>query len=310
MEATTMNVSWNNFQTVTAGMFSKLHTSSEFSDVTLVSEDHRQVKAHKVILSCCSRFFESVLVTSPHPSPLLYLRGTKYQELEAIVTFIYKGEVEVEEDQLELFMAAARNLGIKGLLQEGVEEVREEKKETKKETKKEEAKEKVKNHKRSSFQKAKDPLGAVEEDSKDKMKQVIETMTKKRQNKKLCPKPTKQTSQKPFFYDNQKVDENLVDLASVEEMKKDETGKYSCNQCAFKNADLMKVRNHFTVHETVKFACPRTGCDQKYSNINGRKRHEKNVHGNEPELFGCDKCDQTFNVAEELKKHIVLKHAI
>ena len=62
---------------------------TDFADVTLVCEDHRQVPAHKVILSSGSEFFRALLLANPHPHPLVYLR-LPYGHLQAVLQFLYQ----------------------------------------------------------------------------------------------------------------------------------------------------------------------------------------------------------------------------
>ena len=51
--------------------------------VTLVSADSKQIKAHKVILSSRSKFFNQILLENPHQHPLRMIFGhfsTLYNE--------------------------------------------------------------------------------------------------------------------------------------------------------------------------------------------------------------------------------------
>ncbi len=66
---------WNDFEANVSSAFAELRNDSDFFDVTLASEDERQVRAHKVILAACSPFFRRVLKANPHDRPLLYLKG-------------------------------------------------------------------------------------------------------------------------------------------------------------------------------------------------------------------------------------------
>jgi len=88
-----------------------------FFNVTLCCDDDSQVDAHKTILSACSPFFRSVLKRNPHQHPLLYLKGVKYKEMVAILDFMYMGEVNVAQDELNSFLAVAEDLRVKGLTQ-------------------------------------------------------------------------------------------------------------------------------------------------------------------------------------------------
>merc|ERR1712129_8551 len=83
---------------------------------TLVCDEEKQVKAHKVILSSSSEVFRKILITNPHRHPLLYLKGISYKDLQAAVKFLYFGEAEIAQDDLQTFLATAKELKIEGLM--------------------------------------------------------------------------------------------------------------------------------------------------------------------------------------------------
>ena len=105
---------WNDFQNIAQTSFTELRKDSDFTDVTLACEG-QSIKAHKVILSSCSPFFKKLLQTQTHPQPLIYLRGLKSDDLSAMVDFIYQGETNILQEQLETFLAFAEELQLKGL---------------------------------------------------------------------------------------------------------------------------------------------------------------------------------------------------
>merc|ERR1712126_179539 len=107
---------WNDFETNISSAFRELRDDKDFFDVTLACEDE-QIQAHKVILSACSPFFRNVLRRNPHQHPLLYLRGVKYTDLQSVLTFMYHGEVNVAQEELNSFLAVAEELRVKGLTQ-------------------------------------------------------------------------------------------------------------------------------------------------------------------------------------------------
>ena len=84
--------------------------------MTLVSEDGQQVEALKVILAACSPFFQNLFVRSKHPHPLIYMRGVKFEDISAIVDFLYCGEAKVFQESLDSFLAIAQELQLKGLM--------------------------------------------------------------------------------------------------------------------------------------------------------------------------------------------------
>ena len=106
---------WNDFQTNVLSAYNDLRNDSDFSDVTLVCEENKQVEAHRIILTACSPFFKSVLKRNPHSHPMIYMRGLKAKDLMAIVDFIYLGEANIYQEDLDGFLALAEELQLKGL---------------------------------------------------------------------------------------------------------------------------------------------------------------------------------------------------
>ena len=107
---------WNDFESNISVAFRELRDDKDFFDVTLAC-DEEQIQAHKVILSACSPFFRSILRKNPHAHPLLYLKGVKFSDLQSVLNFMYHGEVNVNQEDLQMFLAAAEELRIKGLSQ-------------------------------------------------------------------------------------------------------------------------------------------------------------------------------------------------
>jgi len=107
---------WNDFESNISFAFRELRDDKDFFDVTLACEDE-QIQAHKVILSACSPFFRNILRRNSHPNPLLYLKGVKYSDLQAVLNFMYHGEVNVAQEELNSFLAVAEDLRVKGLTQ-------------------------------------------------------------------------------------------------------------------------------------------------------------------------------------------------
>jgi hypothetical protein len=110
---------WNDFESNISSAFRELREDKDFFDVTLACEDSDQIQAHKVILSACSPFFRTVLRRNRHDHPLLYLKGVKYLDLVAVLNFMYHGEVNVAQEELNSFLAVAEDLRVKGLTQGG-----------------------------------------------------------------------------------------------------------------------------------------------------------------------------------------------
>merc|ERR1712202_31950 len=98
MSSEMFNLTWNDFEHCASNSFKDLLSQSDFVDVTLVSEDEQEMKAHKVVLSACSPVLKNILVRNPHQHPLIYLTGVKSQELKSLINFMYLGQAEVGQD--------------------------------------------------------------------------------------------------------------------------------------------------------------------------------------------------------------------
>ena len=95
--------------------FKELREDREFADVTLVCQDGREFEVHKNILAFSSLFFMDVLLKRKHSHPLLYLSGIRSDFLVSVPDFIYQGEANVFQGDIEPFLAVAEELKLKGL---------------------------------------------------------------------------------------------------------------------------------------------------------------------------------------------------
>jgi len=105
---------WNNHQHNLLSVFEDLLHHEAFVDVTLAC-DGLQLKAHKMVLSACSPYFQTLLYGSPDRHPIVFLRDVRYHEMKALLEFMYRGEVSVDQDNLSSLLKVAEGLKIKGL---------------------------------------------------------------------------------------------------------------------------------------------------------------------------------------------------
>ena len=115
---------WNDFNENVVSAFKNLRENIDFADVTLACEDGQQVTAHRVVLAASSPLFESLLQRNNHSHPLIYMRGVDFEVLEAIVDFLYRGEANVIQENLDLFLAITEELQIKGFMGQAGEKER------------------------------------------------------------------------------------------------------------------------------------------------------------------------------------------
>ena len=105
----------NDFQENLNSAFGSLREDKDFTDVTLACVDGKQLESHKVILATSSPFFQNLFVKNKHDHPIVYLKGMNSEALVAILDFVYYGEVNVDQDNLEAFLAIAEEFQLKGL---------------------------------------------------------------------------------------------------------------------------------------------------------------------------------------------------
>ena len=106
---------WNDFQETVNTAFQSFRSDKDFSDVTLACEDGQQFEAHKVILAASSPSFHHLLKATKHAHPLIYMRGVSSDDLDAIINFLYCGEANVLQENLDSFLALAEEFKLKGL---------------------------------------------------------------------------------------------------------------------------------------------------------------------------------------------------
>ena len=107
---------WNDFQFNVTKSFSNLRKEEDFYDVTLVSDDQKQMSAHKVVLSSCSEYFKNILKQNKHSQPLLCLDGINSNELNNILDYIYYGSVNIHQDDLDRFLSISQRFKLEGLM--------------------------------------------------------------------------------------------------------------------------------------------------------------------------------------------------
>eukprot|EP00096_Caligus_rogercresseyi_P001911 TRINITY_DN1338_c0_g1_i2.p1 TRINITY_DN1338_c0_g1~~TRINITY_DN1338_c0_g1_i2.p1 ORF type:complete len:228 (-),score=78.78 TRINITY_DN1338_c0_g1_i2:438-1121(-) len=105
---------WNDYQSHLMSAFSSLRNDKDFVDLTLSCEG-RRISSHKMLLSACSPYFRGLLKENPCPHPVIILRQTSYEDLVAIIHFVYNGEVSLHQSRVKSFIKTAKSLKIRGL---------------------------------------------------------------------------------------------------------------------------------------------------------------------------------------------------
>lgn len=100
---------WNNYQSNMSEVFQNMLLNENLVDVTLACEG-ANLKAHRMVLAACSPYFQSLFVTNPCKHPIVILKDVRFVDLKAIIDFMYRGEVNVSQDQLSALLKTAETL--------------------------------------------------------------------------------------------------------------------------------------------------------------------------------------------------------
>ena len=109
------SLTWQTYSDHLKSMMKELIMNDHFSDVTLVTEDKKHIKANINILSTCSPVFKDVLRKKDNSNQIMELKGVQHSEMEPIIQFIYLGEATFSKEKISEILAVAKSLKIKEL---------------------------------------------------------------------------------------------------------------------------------------------------------------------------------------------------
>ncbi|XP_045582591.1 protein tramtrack, beta isoform isoform X22 [Procambarus clarkii] len=109
-----LSLSWNNHRATFCHILATLREKERYTDVTLACEG-KFYPVHKLVLSTCSEYFESMFEQTPCKHPIVVLKDVKPEELEALLSYMYAGVVNVAQNDLARLIKVAELLKIKGL---------------------------------------------------------------------------------------------------------------------------------------------------------------------------------------------------
>ncbi|XP_064093101.1 longitudinals lacking protein, isoforms H/M/V-like isoform X4 [Macrobrachium nipponense] len=109
-----LSLKWNNHRSTFFHVLSTVRSKESYCDVTLAC-DGKFYPVHKLVLSTCSDYFERMFERTNCKHPIIVLKDIRHEELEALLNYMYVGEVNVLQNELAGLIKAAECLMIKGL---------------------------------------------------------------------------------------------------------------------------------------------------------------------------------------------------
>lgn len=109
---------WNNHKTNLLTVLGEQFRNEYFTDVTLACEGGSFIKCHKMVLAACSSYFQCLFSELDCRHPVVVLKDVRYAEIQAILEYMYKGEVSITQEEVEPLLKVAEALKVKGLVGE------------------------------------------------------------------------------------------------------------------------------------------------------------------------------------------------
>ena len=254
---------WNDFRDNVSSAFGDLREDKEFTDVTLACEDGQQVEAHKFVLISSSPFFLNLLKRNKHPHPLVYMRGLKHENLLSMVDFLYHGEANVYQENLDTFLAMADELQLKGLKKREEEEV-------------ETIQKKVANRQISQRS---DTTNNTIATSKDKP-------TPQRFENETAMSEISETAIALAGGTNlEDLDQKVKSLMNISENRigKQQKNARICKVCG-KEGHMTQIMNHIEANHLTNISIPCNSCDRTFNTRRALNVHQQRCHS-QPKLF-------------------------
>ena len=235
------SLTWNDFNENVSRTFSSMRHQEDFFDVTLVSDDQEQFSAHKVVLSACSEYFGNVLRKNKHTHPLLCLEGVSSSELNCLLDYVYNGQAQLFQEDLDRFLKIANRLQLKGLIEDPYSQ-------------------EVPNSVKQEYElKRKPTIKTVEVEDPE----IQEEKTESASSLDISKEYSIIMNSSDINEVNQKIEEN---------MERTEDGGYTCKFCGKWMKRSEHIKKHVETHmEGLSFPCPT--CGKIFRSRNAMQQH-------------------------------------
>ena len=289
---------WHSYSDHLREALNEMMLSSEFADVTLVTDDKQQIRAHRNILSAFSPVFKSILqIDNNNANQVIYLRGIQHSEMESIMQFIYLGEARFYEERMSEFLTVSKSLEIKEL-STGIE--------MNDQTTSDNLESNYNNVANENMDIAgAPPLAAHENSANVESEAQTELITPINAANRRVRRTGLHTKFKHegVYYDCNQCDYQATTQGNLTQHihSKHEGVKYACNQCDKQFTQQSNLRTHIqSIHEGVKYACNQ--CDKQFTEQGSLTKHIQSVH--EGVKYACNQCDKQFTEQGSLTRHI------
>jgi len=313
----------------------QLNIPNQYADVTLVCcQDGVATRLHRLVLSTASPALHQLLLDTTHPDPVILLDGVTQEQLQPLLTIMYRG-LEPGKVSLETRSLAAL-LGINLELDK-----LEKKNKGRVEVDKEDMAGQLDASATTANYLEEDDVCAVKSEGlqdtgnlvKEEMDIEFENDSDAEYIKSLDEnldldhfEPEDEESESalqkskarfsdPSDEDIIKCHECNIVYKTSENLRKHNKLKhnadaevYNCNPCGFttyiKDSYAKHMKRYHDVHDVYQMKCHR--CDRTFTSKRDKTVHMQTDHKDEP--YKCDHCDYTANYKYVVKRHALTKH--
>ena len=286
------SLKWKSFKNNFIKSLSLLRQEESLYDVTLVGDDHKQMSAHKLVLSACSEYFKDIFSrTDKQFQLMLCLDGVNSGDLNNVLEYIYNGEVKICQNGLDRFLEVAQRFKLEGLT--GTEDVLGKSKPKTKKLGEHYYQEEKEIHVNDSFQTVEKEESSVNTNTSNKNNPKSEEFEQHyyQEEKEIHMDDSFQTADKEESPVNTISSKNVSliygDFSDITKLEKtieenvfkDVDGKWKCGKCPRIANHKVHIKEHVETHiEGLAFPCQ--DCDKTF-----RTRHSLRAHKNKIRLF-------------------------
>ena len=279
MDQGKFNIKWKTHHQYLKKLLQTMHEATDFSDITLVSDDLMKFRAHKAVLSACSQVFKSIVEDMPKDTSAIYLRGIQGQDLESILQFVYLGEATLPHDRMNEFIEVTKTLEIIEIFKNVYTSMEET-----------------------------SALDDVEDFSHESLEKEVseEQETEKQQQEE------KSRVQEYDFPCNQCDNVFSTSSNQLKHIKSVHEGlRHKCNLCSMEYTQACHLKKHIQSTHVTEYSYfggtfPCNQCDKVLSTSSNRLKHTKAIH--EGVRHTCTLCNKEYTTVDSLSRHIKSVH--
>ena len=248
------SLKWNDYHSNWTQSLSYLRNDKESADVTLISEDKVKFTAHKILLSSCSKTFKFILKGNFNTNPLLFLSGVSSINLGFILDYIYYGEVNLFQEQLDNFLDSAQKLEIEGLQGDNTDQQNQDTM--------------WQNDQKPGFQEQ--DIEHIEEHNEDRGMPENSPLKTRNYNREV------KSNNHLAKFDAVSMTAEDIELKKKELYQKND-GAWSCLACAYTSNRGDSMRKHVETHmDGLCYTC--TLCNKEFRSENALRCHKYQMH--------------------------------